>query len=125
MFIIVKFVFVIFLFFFVLLWLDIVFYFFFLYDYVWYDIVKFVFNFFVNGFEVSVVCEMFGDEFCFDIVRKGCLVFKGNWGDSGEWIVGSGKLVDEIVKVLWNIFKYWVVSCCDDNCGKILMICSF
>lgn len=103
-------------------WSDIVPHLLFPHDYVRYDTAKLLSNLFANGSEGSAVCEMLGDELCLDIARKGCLVLKGNRGDSGEWIIGSGKLADEIVKVLWNISKHWAVSGHYDNCGKILML---
>ncbi|WWC98879.1 hypothetical protein V866_005773 [Kwoniella sp. B9012] len=51
-----------------------------------------------------------GKEALLDIARKGCLVLNGAKGDEGESVFVDGKLSDEIVKVLYNIAKYWAAT---------------
>ncbi|ODN80830.1 hypothetical protein L202_02973 [Cryptococcus amylolentus CBS 6039] len=91
-------------------WTDIVPHLLFPHDYVRYDTAKLISNLFANDADPAVVCEMLGNELCLDIARKGCLVLKGNRNENGEWMVGSGKLADEVVKCLYNISKYWAAT---------------
>ncbi|WWD16787.1 hypothetical protein CI109_101219 [Kwoniella shandongensis] len=78
-------------------------------DWVRYDTAKLLANLFTTAKEGSA-CEMLGDETLLDIARKGCLVLKGSKSVDGESVIVSGKLADEVVKVLYNVSKYWATS---------------
>ncbi|WVQ83544.1 hypothetical protein IAT38_005685 [Cryptococcus sp. DSM 104549] len=91
-------------------WADIVPHLLFPHDHVRYGTARLLANLFAGDADASGVCQMLGDEMCLDIARKGCLVLKGGKNADGEWAVVSGKLADEVVKVLYNLSKYWATS---------------
>jgi U3 small nucleolar RNA-associated protein 20 len=51
----------------------------------------------------------FTDQQLLDVARKACIVLKGGKDMDGEETVVDPKLADEVVKLLWNIAKYWAV----------------
>ncbi|ORY25251.1 hypothetical protein BCR39DRAFT_485643 [Naematelia encephala] len=59
---------------------------------------------------------LLGDEALLDIARKSCLLFNGSKGADGESLIVDAKLADELVKLLWNISKYWATS---ETPGKV------
>lgn len=52
----------------------------------------------------------FEDRQLLDVARKACIVLKSGKDTDGEETVVDPKLADEVVKLLWNIAKYWAVS---------------
>ncbi|WVO17934.1 hypothetical protein L204_105632 [Cryptococcus depauperatus] len=86
-------------------WADIVSHLLFPHEHVRYDAAKLISSLFVKDTEVNGACDMLGEELCIDIAKKCCLVLQNSRRDDGEW-ANSGKLADEIVKVLYNLTKH-------------------
>ncbi|KAK4685447.1 U3 small nucleolar RNA-associated protein 20, partial [Tremellales sp. Uapishka_1] len=51
-----------------------------------------------------------GDDALLAIAKKSCILLKGSVSVDGENVIVDGKLADQLVKLLWNISKYWASS---------------